>query len=163
MNAHEAIKASMQMPDMICSGYLDDLTDEELLVRPVDGANHIAWQLGHLISSEHNMVEQVCPGSMPALPEGFAAGYTPDSSKSDDPSAFLTKQEYVKLLAEQRAGTLAALEKLSDEDLDQPGPESLKRICPTVGAVFTMQPTHWTMHAGQWAIIRRKLGREPLF
>ena len=163
MNAREAIKASMQMPDMICNGYLDDLTDEELLVRPIEGANHIAWQLGHLISSEHNMVEQVCPGSMPALPDGFAEGYTSESSKSDDPSAFLSKQEYLKLFEAQRAGTLAALEKLSDEDLDQSAPESMQRICSTIGSVFTMQPTHWTMHAGQWAIVRRKLGREPLF
>ena len=67
MNAHDAIKASMTVPDMIMNSYLGDLTDEELLVRPTEGANHIAWQLGHLLTSEHGMIEQVCPGSMPAL------------------------------------------------------------------------------------------------
>jgi hypothetical protein len=32
-----------------------------------------------------------------------------------------------------------------------------------VAGIFLMQGTHWTMHAGQWAVIRRKLGRAPLF
>ena len=64
---------------------------------------------------------------------------------------------------EQRAGTLAALENLSDDDLDAAAPESLKQIAANIGGVFSMQPTHWTMHSGQWAVVRRKLGRPPLF
>ena len=49
------------------------------------------------------------------------------------------------------------------DDLDAPAPESLKQIAANVGGIFSMQPTHWTMHAGQWAVVRRKLGRPPLF
>ena len=163
MNARQVLKESMNSPTMIAKAYLEDLSDEELLVRPVEGANHIAWQLGHLINSEHNMVEMVCPESMPALPDGFADAYTKETAASDDAAAFLTKEEYLKLMDEQRAGTLAALDGLSDEDLDQPAPEALQQIAPNVGGVFSMQPTHWTMHAGQWAVLRRKLGRPPLF
>ncbi len=76
MNARQAIKESMNTSNMIVHAYLEDLSDEELLVRPVEGANHIAWQLGHMISSEHNLTEMTCPGSMPPLPEGFANKYT---------------------------------------------------------------------------------------
>ena len=83
---------------MIAKAYLEDLSDEELLLRPVEGANHIAWQLGHLISSEHNMVEMVCPGSMPPLPDGFADAYTKETAASDEGAAFLTKVEYLKLM-----------------------------------------------------------------
>jgi hypothetical protein len=32
-----------------------------------------------------------------------------------------------------------------------------------VGDVFSMQGGHLLMHAGQWAVVRRKLGRKPLF
>jgi len=163
MNAREAIKASMQTPDKIVSSYLGDLSDEELLARPVAGANHIAWQLGHLINSEHAMIEQVSPGSMPPLPDGFAEKYTKDTSNVDNPSAFHTKEEFLKLFEEQRAGTLKTLDSLTDDDLDKPAPESLRGYWPTVAAVFLMQPAHWTMHAGQWAVIRRKLGRPPLY
>ena len=52
---------------------------------------------------------------------------------------------------------------MSDADFDQPGPEPMRAYCPTVGSVFTLQGTHWMMHAGQWAIVRRKLGKPPLF
>ena len=34
---------------------------------------------------------------------------------------------------------------------------------PSVGAAFSMQGGHWLMHAGQWAVVRRQLGREPIF
>lgn len=163
MNARQALKESMNTPTFLVKSYLEDLSDEELLIRPVEKANHIAWQLGHLISSEHNMVEMVCPGSMPPLPDGFAEKYTKETSAVDDAAAFHSKAEYLKLMDEQRAGTLAALDTLSDEDLDKPSPEKLQPIAANVGGVFAMQPTHWTMHAGQWAVTRRKLGRPPLF
>lgn len=163
MNAKDAIKASMNVPDMIVQSYLEDLTDDDLMVRAVDGLNHIKWQLGHLISSEHGMVEGMCPGTMPALPEGFKEQHSKETAGVDDAAAFRSKDEYLKLFAEQRAGTLKALDGLSEDDLDKPAPESLRRMWPTVGSVFSMQPTHWVMHAGQWAVVRRKLGRPPLF
>jgi hypothetical protein len=163
MNAHEAIKTSMQTPDMIWQAYLGDLEDADLFIRPTEGANHIAWQLGHLIVSEHGLIESVCPGTMPALPDGFAEQYTKDTSAGDDPAQFHTKNEYIRLATEQRAGTLAAMDALSAEDLDAPSPEHLSQLGPNVAAIFSMQPTHWTMHAGQWAVIRRKLGKPPLF
>jgi hypothetical protein len=64
---------------------------------------------------------------------------------------------------EQRAGTLAALEKLSDDDLEKPAPEKIQQFGATVGTVFAGQNMHWVMHAGQWVIVRRQLGRKPLF
>ncbi|MFM8221811.1 MAG: DinB family protein, partial [Planctomycetaceae bacterium] len=49
MNARDAIKLNLNMSDMIVRSYLSDLSDSDLLIRPVAGTNHIAWQLGHLI------------------------------------------------------------------------------------------------------------------
>ena len=163
MNSREAIRLNIDMSNMICQSYLGDLTDAELLVRPVPGANHTAWQLGHLLVSEHEMVERAFPGSMPALPAGFKEKYTPENSKLDSPGAFHPKSVYMSVYEQQRAGTLKALEKLSDADLDKPGPEKFKDFLKTVGELFSMQGTHWMMHAGQWAVTRRKLGRKPLF
>ncbi len=163
MNAREAIAKSMVMSDMICNGYLEDMTDAELLVRPVPGANHIAWLLVHLLNSEHSMIETAFPGSMPALPAGFAEKYKSETATSDDPKAFHTKAEYMKLRSEQRAATLKALEKLSDADLDKPSPEAFRSYAPTLSDLFGLHGAHGLMHAGQWAVVRRKLGRKPLF
>jgi hypothetical protein len=161
--ATNLIKASLETAAFAVDGYLQDLSDEDLLIRPVENANHIAYQLGHLIASENMMVSAVCPGSMPDLPEGFAEAHTKETSKSDDPGQFRTKAEYLQLMREQRAGTLAAVEKVSDEILDQPSPEPFREYAPTVGSIFALQAMHWMMHSGQWVIVRRKLGRDPLF
>lgn len=163
MNAKDAIRKSIASTDMIVEGYLGDLTDAELMVRSVPGANHIAWQLGHLVISEHDLMEGIAPGSMPKLPAGFKEKYTKETAASDDPKAFHTKADYQRLLKEQRAGTFAALEKTPETDLDKPGPEEFRSYCPTVADVFLLQGTHAMMHAGQWAVTRRKLGRKPLF
>ncbi len=163
MNAQAAFRHALADADMITTSYLNDLTDADLLVRAVPGINHIAWQLGHLIASENGMVGETCPGSMPDLPQGFKENYTNDTAGSDDPQAFLSKDEYLRLYRQQREATLKALEGLSDADFDRPAPERYRNFIETVGGVFSMQATHWLMHAGQWAVLRRKLGRKPLF
>jgi hypothetical protein len=162
MNARDAIKASFAMPDQICRGYLNDLTDADLLVRPVPKANHIAWQLGHLITAEHEFIDALCPGLAPALPAGFKAKHEKAKAESDNPKDFYTKAEYLKLYDQVRAASLKAVDTVSESDYDKPGPERFRAYCPTVSSVLMMAPGHWMMHAGQWAIVRRKLGKPPL-
>ena len=163
MNSREAIKASIDMGKMISMAYLEDLTDEEMMHRPDPGCNHIKWQVGHLIHSEHEMINGCVPGSMPDLPEGFADKYTKETASNDDPTFFHGKTELMDLFEQQRNATLAALDKLSDEDLSKPTPEAMQGYAPDWGTAFVMQDAHWVMHAGQWAVIRRQLGRPPLF
>lgn len=148
---------------MISLAYLNDLSDADLLVRPVPGTNHIAWQLGHLIAAENGMVEETCPGSMPPLPADFRDKHSPATASSDDRQAFLSKNEYLRLFKQQREATLKALDTLSDTDLDRPAPDRFRQYIDSAGGVFTMQASHWLMHAGQWAVVRRTLGRPPLF
>ena len=163
MSIATQIKNELNLPTFTVQVYLEDLSDADLMRRPVDNANHIAWQLGHLIDAENKLNNMVCPDSMPALPEGFAEKHSNENASSDDPSQFCTKDEYLKAMEEQRAGTLALLDRLSDEELEQPAPESLQKFGATVGAIIAGQSAHWMMHAGQWVIVRRQLGKEAIF
>jgi DinB superfamily len=163
MNTSDAMKVSMDMANMISMAYLEDLTDEQMMQRPHPECNHLKWQVGHLIASENMIIESVAAGSMPALPDGFAERYTKETAKSDDASAFDSKEGLLRVYQEQRAGTLAALEKLSDADFDQESPEAIREYAPNVAAAFGLQGSHWLMHAGQWAVVRRQLGKPPLF
>lgn len=162
MNARDALRNQIQWGDMILNNYLGDLTDADLLVRPVPGANHIAWQLGHLIASENAMVSAVIPGAMPALPAGFADMHKSENANVDSPGAFCSKEEYLTAYRTQREGTLKALAGLTDADLDKPAPAGMDYL-KSWADLFGMQATHYIMHAGQWAVIRRKLGKPPLF
>ena len=157
MGPKDVIQHTFGMGDHILNSYLADLSDTDLLIRPVEGQNHIAWQLGHLISSERMFVEGVKPGSCPALPEGFDQAHNKEGSRSDDPKQFATKQQYLDLFKAQRAATLKVLAGLSDADLDKPGDERFRQICPTVGATFGLLGQHVLMHVGQFVGVRRKL------
>ncbi len=163
MNAQEAIRSSIEMANFIGLKYLEDLNDGDLLVRPVPGANHIAWQLGHLIRSTQQMFAVAYPDTMPALPPGFEEKYTAETAQIDSPDAFHKKDEYLKLMGQQREAALKKLASLSEADLDQPGPEPFRDYIPKIADLFSIQGSHLLMHAGQWAVVRRKLGRKPLF
>ena len=51
MNDKNALQLALVSTQGMVPMYLGDLSDADLLVRPVPGANHIAWQIGHVISS----------------------------------------------------------------------------------------------------------------
>jgi hypothetical protein len=160
MNARQAIKLAIEAGDQVSLPYLEDLSDADLLRRPCPGCNHINWQIGHLIVAENNMMNKTVPGSVPQLPAGFAEKYTKETATSDDAAKFFKKDELLKIHKQQRAATLAALDKLTDDKLDA---STGMDFAPTVGSVFSLQGSHWLMHAGQWVVVRRQLGRKPLF
>src|SRR5262249_609324 len=73
MNGSQAIQSAIQSTQFVVTALLEDLSDADLLIRPVPGANHIAWQLGHLIDSEVQMIKDQLPGTAyPEFPAGFA-------------------------------------------------------------------------------------------
>jgi hypothetical protein len=160
MNSREALKLGLDSAEYIAMAYIQDLSDEDLMKRPHPACNHINWQLGHLISSEHQMTNDAVPNSMPALPAGFAEKYTKETAASNDPARFAKKEELLRVYREQRAGTLAVLQKIDDAALDRP---TGLDYAQNVGAIFSLHGGHWLMHAGQWVIVRRALGRPALF
>jgi len=162
MNALDAIRQLVEFTHSVVRMYIEDLSDADLLVRSVPNATHIAWQLGHLISSTQHMLAGLGQRSL-ALPDGFEASYTRETAGSDDPVRFCKKVEYVALMEQAKAATLAAIDATPENRLDAPGPEAMREYAPTVGAVLMLLGTHWLMHAGQFVPIRRKLGKSAMF
>ncbi len=162
MQAKESIRGTLASSDRLITTYISDLDDAELRVRPMDGMNHIAWQLGHLILTERMVLETIKPGSCPPVPDGFEEGHGRQSFGVDDPSKFYPRAEYERLWRAQRDATLAVLDGLSDEEMDAPGPERLRRMVPTNGAAINFMGLHATVHAGQFIATRRKLGKPIL-
>lgn len=164
MNAKDVLKHSLNSAHGILTMFLQDLSDADLLVRPVPGANHIAWQLGHLINAEANYFLPQVPGArVPELPVGFSQKHNKEAASSDDPKHFCTKAEYLSLYNKAREATLAALDSLSEADLERKVEGNLARLAPTLGALFQLGANHELMHAGQFSVVRRKLGKPVLF
>lgn len=161
MTGREAIKSALEGTRKILEWFVKDFSDEDLLVRPLPNANHAAWQIGNVISGDVYFVQfEVPTAKMPELPPGFMEQHGPEGASKD--TGFLTKQEYLDLFAQVRAGTIAALMSLTDDDLDKPSSEKMRPFSPTVGSVFQLASDHTLTHAGQFSVIRRKLGKPIL-
>lgn len=163
MNFKEAVRKQCEIADFMLDSYLADVTSEELLHRPAPGANHVAWQLGHLITAETRLIEAAVPGSMPALPAGFAERHVKDTAGSDNAADFLPKEEYMKVAKSVRAGMLKVLDSLSDADFDKPVSGRLPPWIKKAGDCFITAAGHWVLHSGQWVVLRRHLGRDRKF
>jgi hypothetical protein len=162
MNAKDVLRQVVGFSHMVGRAYVEDLTDADLLVRSVPGTNHIAWQMGHMIGGTQEMI--VALGrEAPALPEGFIAAHSKETSAVDDAAKFATKAEYLALADKMKAASLAAIDATPDSDLEKPAPEAMREYAPTVAAALGILGTHWLMHVGQFVPIRRKLGKPPLF
>lgn len=81
----------------------------------------------------------------------------------DPPKGFATKEEYLSQFNKAREATLAALAKMSDADLDKPTQGNMAKFAPTLGNLIVLQSNHTLMHAGQFTVVRRKLGKPVLF
>ncbi len=158
MNARDMVRNSLAIGDRFINSYIGDLEDADLLVRPLPGMNHIAWQLGHLIGSERNIVELVKPGSCPALPDDFEEGHGRQKFNVDDPSKFYPKAKYLELWKKQREATLAVLETLTEADFDR-AEEKFPQMAPTVGRLMGICGDHPIMHAGQFVAVRKLLNK----
>jgi hypothetical protein len=164
MNAIEAIRTALKSTAHLVTWFLEDLQDADLLVRPVAGANHIAWQMGHLISSERQMIAQQLPNAtFPELPAEFLAQHGKQTQFTDPPVGFSSKVAYVDLFTKVRQATLASLDSLSDSDLDRATTGPMAPFAPSLGAFLMLVSNHSLMHAGQFSVVRRKLGKPVLF
>ncbi len=163
MQTKDAIRSTMNMCDMVLKGYISDFEDGELLNRPTADCNSIAWQVGHLIASEVQLLKMIAPDSDTELPEGFAETHHKDNASGEATGKFCSRDEYLELMGKVRATTLAVLDRCSDEELDKPAPEQFQPWCPTIGDLFILIGTHGMMHAGQVVPVRRALGKPVMF
>jgi hypothetical protein len=163
MNGKEAIKAALESTSFILKWYVSDLSDADLFIRPTPKANHIAWQLGHVIAGDLYLIKSQLPdAAYPELPAGFVEAYGAEGASKDGPEGFLTKDEYLALFDMVRAATIAELGALSDADLDRPTTGDMAAFAPTLGHLFLGASNHTLMHAGQFTVVRRLLGKPVL-
>ncbi len=163
MDVRDVMRASIGRAKMVTDMLLGDLSDADLLVRPVPGSNHVAWQLGHVIVSLNYFGERIKPGSMPALPAQFAEQHSKEKAASDKPTDFLSKQEYVSLLDSQRQAFVDLLATVPVSRLEEAAPQEMLDYAPRICDLVTLVAEHEMMHSGQFSVVRRKLGKPVIF
>lgn len=163
MTISEAAAASLQQSLGMVNMTLADFSDADLLVRPCPGANHTAWQLGHLTVSEVHLGAMMKPDAVAKLPDSWEKIFSKETSSKDDAAFFPKKAELLAELAKVRAATVALVKSLTPAELEMATGERMRDFAPTWTALSMMLTQHTMMHVGQFQVIRRKLGKPILF
>jgi hypothetical protein len=160
MRGKDVVKSVLVTTADTMKMFLGDLADADLTVRPVPSANHIAWQLAHLITAEKFLLEGELPGAVyPPLPPAINELGNERTGKVDPAAGYLPKSQYLEWFDKLRAVTVAAVDKLSDSDLDTPSKGPMAKYAPTLGDLLILTGNHTLMHAGQFTVVRRALGK----
>ena len=162
MGPKDVIAKSLDMSDFMIKKYLEDLSDADIKLIPIEGMNSIALQLGHLIAAERMFAESVSPGISPELPAGFKESHDLKNPARDEKSR-PPKDEYVKLWDAQRAATKKALASVSDAELEDTRGGKLPQFAPTVGEILNLAAIHAASHSGQFVAVRRMLKKPIAF
>lgn len=164
MDTKSALTQTLRFSQNVVTGFLADLSDEDLKVRPAEGANSIAWQLAHLIASEASFGAALPGAKYPAVPEAIKACGRGKPDGNPEHGCGLAKSELVDWFNRVREATIAALQAIDEKQLDTPNPnEGMRRLAPNFGGLFLLANNHTMMHAGQWSVLRRKLKKPVLF
>ena len=133
------------------------------LIPPTPGGNHAHWVVGHLLFSEGRF-QQIMNGGENQFEE-LQTCFGGQSTPRSDGSGYQTYGDLLSALQDQHQTTIALLEALTEEELDQPCqgcPPGFEPFFGTWRQVFLMRSMHWMIHRGQLADCRRAAGREPL-
>ena len=162
MKATDYIKMSLENGKGWTLGLINDMKDAPLTQPTPNGGNHPLWVLGHIVPAESDLLDGFILGKPNRFPEleVCSMGNDPSNNADDYPSM----DELLGKFEEIRAASLAHLETLGDDDLDQKShaPEEFGATFGSVGACYAAMATHMAFHTGQVADARRAAGRPPL-
>lgn len=135
------------------------ITDEEALQSPPKAGNCMNWIGGHLLGSRNGIMGLL--GIDPVLAPDVAEQYKRGSDAIGDADAPLKWSEIVELWDESQDPVIAALAKLTEEDLAKPLPSEANPFdLENVGEMIGVFAFHEAYHVGQLGLLRRIYGKE---
>jgi len=139
--------------------HVEDMREHCMVFPTVNGGGHTLWVLGHLAYIEGLVIRKFALGELNPLADWEAA--FDGSDVSADPCVYPPFSEVLATCREMRESTIAALDSLSESDLDRVSaavPKGWEETFGTVRHCFQYVSDHWYMHRGQLADARRAAG-----
>ncbi len=137
---------------------VDDLSEEEMVRQPPGVPNHATWTLGHIIHSFEGMATEL--GAEKWLPDEWEATFGYGSTPRPERRSYPAKAQLKTLLVDAESRLCQALRRVDASVLERPIPDE---AFPTLGHILLqVVVAHTAYHAGQLAVWRRAMGKEPV-
>jgi hypothetical protein len=147
-------------------GLLAGVDDADWFRQPSEGVTHIAWQVGHLAIAEYRLSLAQLRGMRPDderfVPPDYVTLFGRGSEPSADESRYPSPGELRGVLDSVHEHVLAELPSYPDVQLDLP-PEREHPLCKTKLACIEWCARHEMLHGGQIGLLKRLLGKKPVW
>ncbi len=129
------------------------VTEDEALHQPDSAGNCLNWTLGHIVASRNGVLHAL-GRDLYWTPEE-AARYKRGSDPITGPGQGRSFQRLVQDLDQSQGRILAALDSVTEADLQKPHNEKM-----AVGEWISFLHFHEAYHVGQTGLLRRIVGKE---
>ena len=164
MQSIHLIRENLQRSEDIVLARIEDMREHCVVFPTPTGGCHTLWVLGHLAYIEALLIRKFMLGEANPLAdwEEMFDGY----EVSGDIEHFVPFDRALAECRATRASTVALLDSLDEDDLDQPSanvPDVVDELFGTYRKCFQYASDHWFMHRGQLADARRAAGLERMW
>lgn len=158
---NDQLVRQLNVPYRMLLSLAEDFTEEEAHAR-VEGLKPLVWYLAHVITSKSYLVTLYADANERLAPEHHAR-FGRGSSGEDD-FAGASKEETLERLKDVHRRARSFLATIAPEDLARtPEIEVRHPLFRTLGDAISIAVSHDAYHAGQIAVLRRAMGKDPLF
>lgn len=144
---------------------VNDTDDDRWLEQPFEGANHIAWQVGHIMVAQYGLTLAAVRGrqreDLEWLPKSYAKMFGRDSTPHVEVASHPTPDELRAALDTVHDHVIAGLQSVEPAVFDDK-PEWEVPMCSTKLEAVHFCALHEMVHAGQIGMLRRMLGKQHL-
>ncbi len=143
---------------------LEDIEESRWFEQPAPGVQHVAWQVGHLASSQVALIHARCFGKEPSecLPAGFRDKFGRGSTPTADRSAYPPIVEIRDVFDRTHLETLDLIRSIPEGELERPVTGEPHPMFETKAQCIATAATHETFHAGQIGLTRRLFGKSAI-
>ncbi len=155
----DLLPGQLEMGGFLFDKFTSDLSDAEYFKRPAPNTNHVAWNVGHIATSEDSMVAAITGGAM-KLSEDLHKLFGGSSECLDDSTKYPSRGELDEMYKNARAITIEQFNMFDEAKWSDPAPEGWPAdMFPTLGSIWAILPTHQFWHIGQITVCRQTMGK----
>jgi hypothetical protein len=146
---------------------LAQVPEADWFVMPAGCPSHVAWQVGHLAFAEARLVVERVGGRTEVgggvLPAEYVALFGRSSVPEPDPARHPSLAELRRTFDRIHEAALQTLRDTADSELETLMSGSPHRFCRTKADFARWVSHHEFQHSGQIGLIRRMLGKNPVW